>query len=718
MKTLHFLGLILLESMLINLQAQSPKAPSRPATESFFGKNITDPFRNLEDLNDSSVMNWYKAQAAFTDAQLAKLPMRETILNELKELNSKLAYEIKLAPYVLPVFRGDKMFYIKTLANEQSGKLYYRQVETGGEILIFDPDQNNSTDISNVIAGFSVSDDGSKISVVVIRQGNEVGRLLIIDWKEKKQIESIERVKEPAAWLDEETFVYTQYHSSDVLNNRYRLNREAKKHVIGTPVNNDQIILSHENNPDIVPDSLKYPLVYLPHHNAKYLIGHVRSVDPFNDVYLSKILTTNSYSWYSLIKKQDQIAQFALQDTKVFGLSTKNNKNGKILMTSAEHPDWDHAKVIAEPSRGVINQSNPPFMLTKDYLYYVETYGVEKKIYRVKLSDLKKEEVKLPVTGNVFPVSLSPLESHLKMYELSWIHPPVIYDFDETKKSIRMPGFWLTSNVAGSDNMEVEIAYAVSHDSIKIPLTIIKPKGLKKDGSHRVILSGYGSYGTVMLPIFDPSVCVFANHDVITVIAHVRGGGEFGEQWRLGGFKSTKQNTWKDAIACAEYLIREGYTNPSKLAIMGKSAGGILAGRVMTERPDLFAVAIPQVGILNMLRFEFTPVGSAQIGEFGTIKKEEDFINLYNMDSYMHINDGTSYPATLVTGSLNDPRVIVWQPGKFAARLQAASSSGKPVWFRIDMHGGHGLAETKDQELKQTADILAFLLWQTPGKKE
>jgi prolyl oligopeptidase len=279
-----------------------------------------------------------------------------------------------------------------------------------------------------------------------------------------------------------------------------------------------------------------------------------------------------------------------------------------------------------------------------------------------------------------------------------------------------MPGLSLTSKVESGENLEVEVAYATSYDGVAIPITIIKPKGMKKDGSHCVILSGYGSYGTIIPPLFDPSLSVFARHDVITAIAHVRGGGEFGEEWRLGGFKSTKQNTWKDAIACAEWLINKGYTCPSKLAIMGKSAGGIFIGRAMTERPDLFGVAIAQVGLLNPLRFEFTPVGSAQTGEFGTLKNEEDFNNLYKMDSYMNIKDGVKYPATLITGSLNDPRVIIWQPGKFAARLQEASASGKPVLFRIDMHGGHGTVETKEQEFLLSTDILAFVLSQTSGK--
>jgi prolyl oligopeptidase len=699
----------------LNLYPQPPKATSMPVTETFFGKEITDRYRNLENLADSNQMSWYKAQALYTEEQLKKLPMREVILKELKELDSKFGYAIKLAPYLRPVYRNKDVYYIKTMADEQSGKLYYKP--TGGkiEILIFDPNATNSSKILNVISGFSVNDDGSKISVVVIQQGNEVGRLLIIDSKGKTQIDSIERVKEPPSWLGKDKFIYTQFLSADILNNRFRLNREAKEHIIGTAAENDQIVLSHPANPEIVSDSLQYPWVYLPHKNSKYLVGHVRSVEQFNDVYLSGITTKENYSWYPVIKKQDQVVQYILQEDRVFGLSVKDNKNGKILMTYADNPDWNNARVIAQASKGVISVSNP-FTLTKDYLYYVETYGVERKLYRVRLRDYKIEEISLSTNGNLFPFSVSPVASKLNIFELSWIRPAVIHEFDESKKTIKQSDLLVTPLVEGLVEQEVEIAYAVSYDGTKIPMTIIRPKGLKKDNSHRVILSGYGSYGTITYPFFDPSVSVFAKHDVITVYAHVRGGGEFGEAWRLGGFKSTKQNTWKDAIACAEWLIKEGYTQSSKLTIMGKSAGGILVGRAITERPDLFAVAIPQVGVLNTLRFEFTPVGSAQIGEFGTIKNADDFTNLYNMDSYLNIKDDVKYPATLITGSLNDPRVILWQPGKFAARLQEASTSGKAVWFRINMSGGHGIADTKDQQFRETADILAFVLWQTSDK--
>jgi prolyl oligopeptidase len=720
MKLIHiFKSLVLFSALGNRLNAQPPKAPSQPVTETFFGKEVTDRFRNLENLSDSTVMNWYKAQATYTDDQLNKLPLRGAIYNELKNLDDKIKFQIPIRPGLFPNYRGDKIFYVKIFAVEQVGKLYYRQSD-GNDVLIFDPNKNNTSPLPNSISGFTVNDEGSKAGVIVVAAGNEVGRLFILDTRTKEVIDSIERVWFLPDWQSNDVIIYTQAPFSDVHNKGFLSNWIAKKHMVGNDASIDSVLVSHSNNPDMVPDSALFPEVSLPHKNARYVICDVEATRQFNNAYLSSLDQSGSSSlnWYPFIKMEDQIRRYVLQGDKAFGLSVKDNKKGKILLTSAANPDWKNAKVIAEGEKGSISGLNP-FVITKNYLYYVESYGVERKLYRVNLDGSQKQEIKLPVTGMIVPFSESSIESNVKIFVISYIQPTIIYDFDEAKKTIIKPGLWLTPKVGGLDNVEVEETYVPSYDGTKVPLTIIKPKGIRKDGSHKVIVYGYGNYGMVEPPLFDPTLSVMGGHDVIKAIAHVRGGGEFGEPWRLGGYKSTKPNTWKDAIACAEYMIKEGYGQPSKMGIMGISAGGILAGRAMTERPDLFAVALPEVGVLNTLRFEFTPNGPNHISEFGTITNEDDFRNLYEMDSYVHIKDGVKYPATLVTGGLNDPRVILWQPGKFAARLQQASASGKPVWFRIDMHGGHGnMASTKDQRLKLTADELAFFLSQTDGEQK
>ena len=700
-------------------QDKPPKAPSQPVTETYFGKQVTDPFRNLENLSDSTVMNWYKTQAKYTEEQLMKIPLRQQLFNELKDVNAKFKYTININGSNSLDRRKNYTFYVKQFSNEQTGKLYYRLNGSTTDVLLFDANQNNKSGILNVITGYRANPDGSSVSVVVISQGNEVGHLYIIDTKQKKIVETVERIWEPAEWLSIDTYTYSQFVSSDVTAKDFLLNQVCKKHKIGTNLSDDPILLSHKHFPSLVPDSAAFPWVTFPHKNSRFVAGNVSNVDRFYDVFLASYdpKKDEPFQWYTFIRKNDQISLYSIQNDKAFALSVKANKKGQILLTSASKPDWEHAQVIAEGRKGSISGLSP-FTITKNYLYYTEVFGVEQLVYRVKLvGPFTPELVKIPISGTVVPFSDSPIDTRLRIFVTSWIQPPIIYEYDEVKNVLYKAFVQVSPQVTGFENMEVEEVYVTSYDGIRVPLSIIKPKGIKKDGNNPVLIYGYGNYGYSMSPMFDAASTVFRKHGIIKAIAHVRGGGEFGEEWRLGGYKATKPNTWKDAIACTEYMIKEGYTQPSKLAIQGMSAGGILCGRALTERPDLYAVAIPQVGVLNTLRFEFTPNGPNHINEFGTVKDKEGFNNLYEMDSYMHIRDGVKYPATLITGGLNDPRVVVWQPGKFAARLQEASSSGKPVWLRIDMEGGHGLGSLRDQEFREMADILSFVLWQTSGQQ-
>jgi prolyl oligopeptidase len=251
-----------------------------------------------------------------------------------------------------------------------------------------------------------------------------------------------------------------------------------------------------------------------------------------------------------------------------------------------------------------------------------------------------------------------------------------------------------------------------SHDGIEVPLSIVYPKGIKLDGSNPTHLLGYGAYGVTDDPYYLPRLLAWYERGGIRANCHVRGGGAYGEEWHLAGKQLSKPNTWKDLIACSEYLIKEGYTSTPKLAINGGSAGGILIGRAMTERPDLFAVAVPEVGVLNTLRAETSSNGVPNIPEFGTVTDKQQFNALLEMDAFHHVQDGTKYPATLLIHGINDPRVPPWESMKMAARLQAATTSGKPVLLRIDYAGGHGVGSTKSQRQEQVADAWSFMLWQ------
>jgi prolyl oligopeptidase len=251
-----------------------------------------------------------------------------------------------------------------------------------------------------------------------------------------------------------------------------------------------------------------------------------------------------------------------------------------------------------------------------------------------------------------------------------------------------------------------------SHDGAMVPLSIIHRSDTKLDGSNPALLYGYGAYGITEEPRFGPTRMAWFEKGGVYAVANVRGSGVYGQDWYKAGYKATKPNTWKDLIACAEYLIARKYTSSSRLGILGGSAGGILVGRAMTERPDLFAAVIPDVGLLDAVRAETTANGIPNIPEFGTVKKEDEFRALLAMSSYHHVKPGTAYPAVLLVHGVNDPRVDVWHSSKMAARLLASTTSGKPVLLDLDYDAGHGIGDTKAQRQRQIADIYAFLLWQ------
>ena len=256
-----------------------------------------------------------------------------------------------------------------------------------------------------------------------------------------------------------------------------------------------------------------------------------------------------------------------------------------------------------------------------------------------------------------------------------------------------------------------------SHDGVMVPMSIIHKAGVKLDGSNPTLLYGYASYGITEEPFFSISRLAWMDAGGVFAVANPRGSGVFGKQWHEDGKKANKPNTWLDFIACAEYLVAQGWTKPARLAIWGGSAGGVLVGRAMTTRPDLFAVVLPDVGTLDLVRAETTPNGIPNIPEFGSRVTEPGFRALLAMSTYHQIKDGVAYPAVLFAHGVNDPRVEVWNSTKTAARLLAASSSGKPVLLRLDYDSGHGIGSTKAQVLDERADLFAFTLWQmgVPG---
>ncbi len=318
-----------------------------------------------------------------------------------------------------------------------------------------------------------------------------------------------------------------------------------------------------------------------------------------------------------------------------------------------------------------------------------------------------------PRDGASYISSISPLVDGILLYETSWIQGGVRYAYDPLSGSFTDTGMVPVGKFDNLDGFVAKEVLVTSHDGVQVPLSILHRADLKMDGSNPTIVYGYGSYGISMDVFFSPTRLAWLERGGVYAIAHVRGGGEYGQEWHYAGRMANKPNTWKDLIASAEYLVAEGYTSPAHMAPMGGSAGGILAGRSVTERPDLFGAAVMQVGMLDAIRAETTTNGVPNIKEFGTVTDEDGFKGLLAMSSYHNVQDGVTYPATLLTHGYNDSRVNVWMSGKMAARLQAANGpDGPPVLLRVEFDSGHGIGSTREQVLSQAADVYSFLFWQ------
>jgi len=346
-----------------------------------------------------------------------------------------------------------------------------------------------------------------------------------------------------------------------------------------------------------------------------------------------------------------------------------------------------------------------------DALYATVLDGGVSHVIRIPYGG-EAQQLKLPVDGDVEIFGSDPRTSGIIFALTSWTQASSIYEYDPQSNAVKPTDLQPLGPYDRPDDLTSLEVKVPSYDDTEVPLSIVFKNGMKLDGSNPTILYAYGAYGITMDADFGPSLLAWFERGGVYAVAHVRGGGEYGEEWHKAGYKLTKPNTWRDVIACGQYLIDQKYTSPAHLGVEGGSAGGITVGRTITERPEMFAAATPEVGVMNPLRAETYANGIPNIPEFGSTKTQEGFEDLFAMDSYQHVRDGVAYPAVMLTAGINDPRVTPWMPAKMAARLQAATSSGKPILLRVEYAGGHGIGASRLQREEEMADVDSFFLWQ------
>ena len=691
-----------------NAQFNYPATKTVEVKETLWGVTIEDPYRWLEDIKNQEVLDWMKAQANFTNAQLAKISNQDVIFNKMKTYDKMKSVEF--GPFAKA---GGKYFYNKRLPAEQVSRFFMQDIKTGKETLIFDPEQFIKGKILEHHA--VISADGSRVILEVSESGSEISDLYIYDVATKKYLDD----KIPhASWSEffgesNSEFTYLAFKNYDVHDKEILHNMPCKIHKIGTPVSEDRVLVSSKQNPELEIDPSAFPSI-VAYPNTPYMFLGKFTVENNYSLYyaLKSELNNSKINWKPFCTEKDEIIDINVHGDHIYYVSTKGNPYSNLFQLDMKAPDLKNAKLIYSGnaewklSETSLGKDNLLFTISKNELIRKSKY--------LNFKTGKIKEIKLPVEGNVFGKSYSYMDNEVALITTSWNQPYTIYTYDLTKEELTANPFEMKYNYPFLKDLVAKEVEIPSHDGAMVPLSILYDKTkVKLDGSDIVYMFGYGSYGMSISPRFLDELSVLLDYGVILVISHVRGGGEKGKDWYLAGKKSTKPNTWKDFIASAEWLIENKYTSPEKLAITGGSAGGILIGRAVTERPDLFAVAIPTVGCLNALRMEFSPNGPANVPEFGTVEIEEEFKSLLAMDAYQQTKKDVKYPAQIITTGFNDPRVASYIPAKYAARMQAYNTSNKPIFLDVDYTSGHFGATKIDDYYREEAKIMAFVLWQT-----
>ena len=686
-----------------------PETPVRDVKENFFGTEISDPYRWLEDLKSPEVSSWMHAQNDYTRAVLERIPNRDKLRARIAQLDDAGVRVLSLQSF------GGRLFYLKQSAGEDNRKLYVRDGSAGAERLLLDPQTRTANGVHFSIDYFQASPDGKLVAVGISPGGSENSVLHVLDASDGKEVgPSIDRAQFGAVyWLpDNHSFFYNRLRklAPDDQRAAFYLNSKDYLHHIADDPEKDVAVFGNGLSSAVSMTETDLPFVTVP-PGSKYAFGLIaHGVQNENTIYVTSLdsLHDASASWRKIADVGEEVTNFDIHGDHVYLLSHHEASRFKILGVDLPKDEVAHARVILAASEAVVTG----IQAAADALYVQKLDGGLGKLWRLAYEGGSAIEIRLPFEGAIQEIFVNPAEPGVFVRLASWTKSSMIFHYDPKTNTMADTKIIPVSPVDFS-GIESEEVKAKSADGMMVPLSIVHQRGLKMDSSHPTLLRGYGAYGITLNPGFDPTSLAWLERGGVIAVAHVRGGGEYGEDWHNGGRKGTKKNTITDFLACAQYLIEHKYTSPQHLAGEGTSAGGLTIGGAITEWPDLFGAALDNVGDSDALRAELETSGPANIPEFGTVKNAEDFRNILATSPFQRVKDHTAYPAVLLTTGVNDPRVDPWQMNKMTARLQAATSSGKPVLLRVDYDAGHGgIGATKSQHTALLTDQYSFLLWQ------
>ena len=673
-----------------------PQSAKIDQVDHYHGVEVADPYRWLEDPNSQSTQDWIKAQNELTFNYLTKIPVRGKIQQRLTQLWD---YE----KYGIPFKRGEGYFYSKNDGLQNQSILYTLTNLDGEPRVLIDPNQW-SDDGTVSLSSYSVSDDGKFIAYGISNSGS--------DWREwkVKDIETGEDLADHLQWVkfsgvswtnDNQGFFYSRYDEPNDNTKFEDINYYQKLyyHRLGKPQSEDKLIYHR-------PDQKQWMFSGKVTEDGRYLIIYVSLGTDSRNLIFYQDLQNSDGEVVELISEFEASYSFVDNDGSIFWLQTDldapRSRLISIDINQPERKNWQEIIPQQEETLRYVGLLNNQFVA--NYLQDAHTV-----IKILNLDGTLVRQVDLPGIGSAGGFGGKRDDRETFYYFTSFNTPTTIYRYDMV--TVNSTIFRQPKVDFKPDNFETKQVFYPSKDGTQIPMFISYKKGLKLDGNNPTYLYAYGGFNISLTPNFSVSQVVWMEMGGIYAVANLRGGGEYGEEWHKAGMKLNKQNVFDDFIAGAQWLIENKYTSSKKLAIAGGSNGGLLVGACMTQRPDLFAAALPAVGVMDMLRFPKFTIGWAWCAEYGNPEENEaDFQAIYRYSPLHNLKPGTAYPATLITTADHDDRVVPAHSFKFAAALQAAHSSNMPVLIRIETKAGHGAGKPTTKIIEEVADKWSFLV--------
>jgi prolyl oligopeptidase len=675
-------------------------APIKPVVETLWGRKVTDNYRYMEAMGPDTVA-WMKAEGAYTRTVLDSIAPLAKLKGDVTAFTASFGLVQGYVRF------GERAFYEERTPGSDNFDLMVS--DAAGKRKIIDVAALRAANGGKPFAinYFLASPDGAKVAVGISEGGSEDAALTVYDAASGAKIAGpIDRARFGAtAWSDDSKTLYfirlQKLAAGAAPTDTYKNVTADKWDLKSEPV--AVLGAGIEGGPKLKPE--EFPVVQLFFGSPVAAAISINGVQNEIAAWLTgtaEVGETRS-KWTPFITRDDGVTGMDMHGDDIFLLSHKDAPTFKVLTVKAGQPLSAATTLLpAQPDR-VIEAVHA----AADGLYVLARHGAYSQLLRVPSGSRSVEEIALPVSGHVSEAFSDPRVPGAVLTLSSWVVPDSVFAYKPADKSFTDLKIGIHGDIAAANYVVSDLS-AKAADGAMVPLSLVQPKAAA--GAQLTVIEAYGSYGISELADFSGRRAVAMRNGITYGVCHVRGGGELGEQWRLGGKDANKHNTWDDLIACGEYLIARGVTDKSKLFILGGSAGGITMGRSLTTRPDLFAGVIDMVPAANTLRAEFSPNGPPNIPEFGSVTTKAGFDNLLEMDSIQHIKKGVQYPAVLITTGLNDPRVSSWEPAKVAAALQASGST-KPVLLRIDEEAGHGIGSTKTQTDALAADVIAFVRW-------